>query len=325
MLRAAFVPEGQQPPPEFSSVFDPLHFSATLDLATGMITCAMKGAGFDGDIRAEWHPDEQQGSDDGEEAAGQGGGDPAEQQSPEAAANAKFHDGLQNAPIPPTQAARQSRPPPWPGYGGDAAKRAASFGMLAQAASPTATDAGATGGDGTAVPGGSGPAGQSATSAADTPAPPEPGAPHLYAYAGNGSINNASPSELPSQGNLNGGGSSKHLISNGSGTTSRYPGSYQAAQLVVPGVGLPPPPPVVGGPVDDPSLAAARQLTQGWHAISEAVSDAIGNIFNASDPAPTGSLPLGTRRIDRWGISRGDIHDIKEEFLATRIQQAGLV
>jgi hypothetical protein len=43
VIRAIFVHEGEQPPPEFSSIFDPLHFPATLDPATGQITCAMPG------------------------------------------------------------------------------------------------------------------------------------------------------------------------------------------------------------------------------------------------------------------------------------------
>ncbi len=72
VIRAVFVPEGEQPPPEFSSVFDPLHFPATLDPATGQITCAMPGGDFNGDIRAEWHPDDDPGSDNGEDAAAQG-------------------------------------------------------------------------------------------------------------------------------------------------------------------------------------------------------------------------------------------------------------
>ncbi len=41
------------------------------------------------------------------------------------------------------------------------------------------------------------------------------------------------------------------------------------------------------------------------------IQDAWSSIVNASDPAPN-DLPSGTRPIDRWGISRGDIHDIKE-------------
>lgn len=73
VLRAAFVPEGQQPPPELSSDFSPLKFRATRDPVTGAITCDNLGINFDGDIRAEWHPDEEQDSEAGQETAGQGG------------------------------------------------------------------------------------------------------------------------------------------------------------------------------------------------------------------------------------------------------------
>ncbi len=64
VIRAAFVPDGKQPPPEFSSDFSPLKFRATLDPATGVLTCDNAGMNFDGDIRAEWHPDEEQDSDE---------------------------------------------------------------------------------------------------------------------------------------------------------------------------------------------------------------------------------------------------------------------
>ncbi len=57
VLRAAFVPDGEQPPPEFLNDFTPLKFRATLDRATGIITCDNAGLTFFGDIRAEWHPD----------------------------------------------------------------------------------------------------------------------------------------------------------------------------------------------------------------------------------------------------------------------------
>jgi hypothetical protein len=60
VLRAAFVPDGEDPPPEFAADFSPLKFRATLDKATGTITCDSAGMNFDGDIRAEWHPDEAQ-------------------------------------------------------------------------------------------------------------------------------------------------------------------------------------------------------------------------------------------------------------------------
>jgi hypothetical protein len=64
VLRAAFVPDGKQPPPEFSSDFSPLKFRATLDPQTGAITCDNAGMNFDGDILAEFHPDAEQGSGD---------------------------------------------------------------------------------------------------------------------------------------------------------------------------------------------------------------------------------------------------------------------
>jgi hypothetical protein len=64
VVRAAFVPNGEQPPPEYMAVFDPLHLPATIDPATGEITCAYAGADLNGDVPAEWHPDTEQGFDD---------------------------------------------------------------------------------------------------------------------------------------------------------------------------------------------------------------------------------------------------------------------
>ena len=70
VLRAAFVPDGEQPPPELAADFAPLKFRATLDKATGVITCENLGMNFGGDIQAEWHPDAEQ--DDGAQAADNG-------------------------------------------------------------------------------------------------------------------------------------------------------------------------------------------------------------------------------------------------------------
>jgi hypothetical protein len=71
-LRAAFVPDGGTPPAELNG-FDPLRIPATVDPSTGQITSAGPGASFDGDVRAEWHPDEEDGDAwDGEP----GDGDP---------------------------------------------------------------------------------------------------------------------------------------------------------------------------------------------------------------------------------------------------------
>jgi hypothetical protein len=73
VLRAAFVPDGEQPPADLSADFSPLTFRATLDRETGMITCDNAGTNFDGDIRAEWHPETEQGSGEREDAAGSDG------------------------------------------------------------------------------------------------------------------------------------------------------------------------------------------------------------------------------------------------------------
>jgi hypothetical protein len=64
VVRAVFVPDGQQPPPEFGSDFSPLRIAATLDPSTGAITCDDAGMNFDGDVLAEWHPDEEQDAGD---------------------------------------------------------------------------------------------------------------------------------------------------------------------------------------------------------------------------------------------------------------------
>jgi hypothetical protein len=79
VVRAAFVPDGEQPPPEFSSDFNSLHIRATLDTSTGQITCDGAGVNFDGDIRAEWHPDHEQDSEDGDGPAGVSDEDPPDE------------------------------------------------------------------------------------------------------------------------------------------------------------------------------------------------------------------------------------------------------
>jgi hypothetical protein len=62
VIRAAFVPDGAEPPPEFAGRWDQLRMRATYDPTTGELTCATPGTHFGGDIRAEWHPDEAAGS-----------------------------------------------------------------------------------------------------------------------------------------------------------------------------------------------------------------------------------------------------------------------
>ncbi len=74
VVRAVFVPDGQQPPGEFMGVFDPLRFRATLDPATGVITCDNAGMSFGGDVLAQWYPDDEQSSDDGDEIWAEDGG-----------------------------------------------------------------------------------------------------------------------------------------------------------------------------------------------------------------------------------------------------------
>lgn len=53
---------------------------------------------------------------------------------------------------------------------------------------------------------------------------------------------------------------------------------FHKAQLVMP---VPPPPAVLGLRSGDPSRAAARYLTQGWKAVTEAAKNAIGSIVSA--------------------------------------------
>jgi hypothetical protein len=62
-LRAAFVPDGEQPPAEFSADMHPLRFPATLDPTTGAITLANAGTNPGGDVVARFVPDEEQDED----------------------------------------------------------------------------------------------------------------------------------------------------------------------------------------------------------------------------------------------------------------------
>jgi hypothetical protein len=55
VLRAVFVPDGEDPPPEFAGDFRPLRIPATIDTETGEIT-SDSGINFGGAVRAEWHP-----------------------------------------------------------------------------------------------------------------------------------------------------------------------------------------------------------------------------------------------------------------------------
>lgn len=110
-----------------------------------------------------------------QEAPGPGGGDLAVELSREAAAttaNAKSHDDLQNASILPIEAEQQIGQQRGPELVEDEAKRAAPLEEVPQAAGETATGAGGTGNDGSAVPARTGRGGQPATSAASVGSEP---------------------------------------------------------------------------------------------------------------------------------------------------------
>jgi hypothetical protein len=70
VLRAAFVPDSEQPPPEFQSALNPLRIPARRDPATGEITCVNAGLSILGDLRAEWHPDQNEDANGAGEALG---------------------------------------------------------------------------------------------------------------------------------------------------------------------------------------------------------------------------------------------------------------
>jgi hypothetical protein len=162
-IRAAFVPDGEQSPPEFSGDMYPLRFPATLDPTTGEITLANAGINPGGDLVAQFVPDEEQGSetsgaadgrDDGTSTnrAGAGGAKRADQDDddppwqPARDAPATPRAGPQNTS--PPGPARRNEPGSWPGYGRAGAKTAAPFNGSASAADQTASDAGVAGGAG---------------------------------------------------------------------------------------------------------------------------------------------------------------------------------
>ena len=79
VLRAVFVPDGEEPPPDLAATLTPLRLRATLDRETGVLTLENTGPGLMPDLRAEWRPDPAgdqggMGTDDGddEEDAGPG-------------------------------------------------------------------------------------------------------------------------------------------------------------------------------------------------------------------------------------------------------------
>ena len=56
-MRAVFVPDGEEPPPDLACMLHPLRLRASLDPATGAMTCDDAGMTFHGDIAAIWIPD----------------------------------------------------------------------------------------------------------------------------------------------------------------------------------------------------------------------------------------------------------------------------
>jgi len=62
VFRAAFVPAGESPPPEFSADLHPLHMPAKLDPESGAVT-SEASPDFLSPLRAEWYPDEEEGTD----------------------------------------------------------------------------------------------------------------------------------------------------------------------------------------------------------------------------------------------------------------------
>jgi hypothetical protein len=90
---------------------------------------------------------------------------------------------------------------------------------------------------------------------------------------------------------------------------------------------MPPPPPAAGGPINDPSLAAARYLTAGWQVVSQAISDAIGSIVSSQAGDTQAKPPADSAPIDKTPWS-GDHQEIKGNIGAgpkdrVRISPAG--
>jgi hypothetical protein len=87
VLRAVFVPDGGQPPPEFINDLHPLRIPCTYNRKTGEITCRDAGLNFDGDIRAEFHPDVAPDQGSGDVSANpNGAGQPGQAAQPDQAA-----------------------------------------------------------------------------------------------------------------------------------------------------------------------------------------------------------------------------------------------
>ena len=65
VLKAAFVPDGQDPPPDLALGRYPLRLRARLDPRTGEMITQAAGGLFIQDVPAEWKPDPREDGDDG--------------------------------------------------------------------------------------------------------------------------------------------------------------------------------------------------------------------------------------------------------------------
>ena len=56
-VRAVFVPDGEDPPMDLAGTINPLRLRATLDPATGALTCDITGMNGHAGLSGEWVPD----------------------------------------------------------------------------------------------------------------------------------------------------------------------------------------------------------------------------------------------------------------------------
>jgi len=127
---------------------------------------------------------------------------------------------------------------------------------------------------------------------------------NLHAYVNNDPFNNVDPSRLIGYGlgSVNAGLQGK--LRGGSGSIT------QVQAVIV----APPPQSVAGGPADDPSLTAARYLTAGRKAVSQAISSAIANILNNQNQGDRPEIPVdpgftepALEKMNTRGISPADV------------------
>ena len=310
MIRAVFVPDGAEPPPEFAGQFHQLRMRATYDPATGKLTCASPGTHFGGDIRAEWHPDEVPGSKQG---GGSTGSDSSArgigQSSAESSAGSRSDPDRRAAASSAPEEGRSDpdnqvgswldryRPPstsrfgvtPFTGQawlGNAAAKPVSPSRVFPQAGGKIASDASMADSE-AAAPLNTGSTVPPTASAQDTPTPAEPLERNLYAYVGNDPTNSVDPSGLSSEGKLDGGG------------------SFQTAQLAPAGpVPLPLPPVFLPGTLEN------NDFVNSTIRAGKAITGAIGDILNTeqSDESPGQTPSAGNLK----PASKGDLQAAAE-------------